>query len=103
MVSSESKTRRRYGKSEWTKRESSRRGGTWDLDPVDFFLRDFFVGFFVFRDWSLRTGPSPPLERNSTFPLVTAVLTTPKGARPPGSRRLGVLGALVLILPYETF
>ena len=35
-------------------------------------------------------------------PLVTAVLITPKGAEPPGSRRIGVIGALVLILPSET-
>ena len=43
------------------------------------FLLDFF-----FRDWSLRTGPPPPPERNSTIPLFTAVLITPKGAEPPG-------------------
>jgi len=30
------------------------------------------------------------------------VLITPKGAQPPGSRRIGVIGALVLILPSET-
>jgi len=30
------------------------------------------------------------------------VLITPKGAEPPGSRRIGVIGALVLILPSET-
>ena len=39
---------------------ASRCGGTWDLDPVEFFLRDFFIGFFflgglVLADWS------PPL------------------------------------------
>jgi len=45
--------------------------------------------------------PPPPLECNSILPLVTAVLITPKGAEPPGSRRAGVLGALVLILPSE--
>ena len=44
----------------------------------------------------------PPLEWNSILPLVTAVLITPKGAEPPGSRRIGVIGALVLILPSET-
>jgi len=42
------------------------------------------------------------LECNSILPLVTAVLITPKGAEPPGSRRIGVIGALVLILPSET-
>jgi len=41
-------------------------------------------------------------ECNSILPLVTAVLITPKGAEPPGSRRIGVIGALVLILPSET-
>jgi len=39
---------------------------------------------------------------NSTLPLVTAVLITPKGAETPGSRRIGVIGALILILPSET-
>ena len=46
--------------------------------------------------------PPPPLECNSILPLVAAVLITPKGAEPPGSRRIGVIGALVLILPSET-
>jgi len=50
----------------------------------------------------LRTGPPPPLEWNSFLPLVTAVLITPKGAESSGSRRIGVIGALVLILPSET-
>ena len=63
-------------------------------------------GFF---DWIFFWGigpcglvPLPPLEWNSILPLVTAVLITPKGAEPPGSRRIGVIGALVLILPSET-
>ena len=47
-------------------------------------------------------APPPPLECNSILPLVTPVLITPKGAEPPGSRRIGVIGALVLILPSET-
>jgi len=46
--------------------------------------------------------PSPPLEWTSCPPLVTAVLITPKGAESPCSRRTGVIGALVLILPSET-
>jgi len=46
--------------------------------------------------------PPPPLEFNSILPLVTAVLITLKGAEPPGSRRIGVIGTLVLILPSET-
>ena len=72
-----------------------------DLDPDDFFLRVFFLNFF-FGDWSLQAGPPPPLERNSILPLVTAVLITPKGAESPGSRRIGVIGVLVLMLPSET-
>jgi len=39
---------------------------------------------------------------NSSLPLVTAVLITPKGAESPGSHHIGVIGALVLILPSET-
>ena len=61
----------------------------------------FFIGFF----WGIGPcGPGPPssLECNSILPLVTAVLITPQGAEPPGSRRIGVIGALVLILPSET-
>ena len=59
----------------------------------------FFYWIFVF----LESGPCglvppPPLECNSILPLVTAVLITPKGA----SRRIGVIVALVLILPSET-
>ena len=77
-------------------------GGAWDLDPDDFLLRVFFLDFFFNGDWSLWTGPPPPLEWNFCLPLVTVVLITPKGAESPGSRRIGVLGALVLILPSET-
>jgi len=63
---------------------------------------DFFFGFFC-----LGIGPCgpvllPPLEWNSILPLVTAVLITPEGAKTPHSRRIGVIGALVLILPSET-
>jgi len=77
--------------------------GTWDLDPVNFFLRDFFFLDFLF----LGIGPCglvppPSLEFNSILPLVTVVLITPKGAETPGSRRIGVIGALVLILPSES-
>ena len=34
--------------------------------------------------------------------LVTAVLITLKDAEPPGSRRTGVIGALIYFLPPET-
>jgi len=62
-----------------------------------FFSWIFFWGF----------GPCglvlpPPLEWTSILPLVTAVLITPEGAEPPDSRRIGVIGALILILPSET-
>ena len=46
--------------------------------------------------------PPPPLEWNSILTLVTAVSITPKGAESPGSCRIGVIGALALILPSET-
>jgi len=54
-----------------------------------------------FGNWSLRTSP-PPLEWTLFPSLVTAVLITLKGAEPPGSRRIGVVGALVYFLPPET-
>ena len=62
-----------------------------------FFSWIFFWGF----------GPCglvlpPPLEWNSILSLVTTVLITLKGAEAPDSRRIGVTGALVLILPSET-
>jgi len=62
----------------------------------------FFSWIVFFGDWSLQAGPPPPLEWNSILPLVTAVSITPKGAEPPDSRRIGVIGALLLILPSET-
>jgi len=40
--------------------------------------------------------------RASRSTLVTAVSITPKGAESPGRRRIGVIGALVLILSSET-
>ena len=65
--------------------------------------------FGIFFSWIFFLGigpggpvPSPPLEWNSILPLVTAVLITPKGAESPGSRRIGVIAALVFILPSET-
>jgi len=47
-------------------------------------------------------SPPPPLEWNSILPLVTGVSIIPKGTEPPGSRRIRVIGALVLVLPSET-
>ena len=44
----------------------------------------------------------PPIEWTYFVPLVTAVLFTPKGAKSPGSRHIGVIGALVYFLPCET-
>jgi len=69
---------------------------TGQFSPSGFFLGPFFNG-----DWSLQTSTPPPLEWNSFLPLVTAVLITPKGAKSPGSRRIRVIGALVLILLSE--
>ena len=80
----------------------TRCGRTWELDPVEFFLRDFLLDFFFWGIGPRGLAPPPPLECNSTLPLVTAVLITPKGTQSPGSRRIGVIGALVLILPSET-
>ena len=57
--------------------------------------------FFFLGIGPCRLVPPPPLEVES-HSLVTAVLITPKGAEPPGSRHIGVIGALVLILPSET-
>jgi len=58
------------------------------------------LNLFFYGDWSLQTGP-PPLEWTPFPPLVAAVLIIPKGAESPGSHRIGVIGALVLILPSE--
>ena len=66
---------------------------TQPISSFGIFLLDFFFG-----DRSLWTGP-PPLLQWTSFPhLLTAVLITPKGAESPGSRRIGVIGAL----PSET-
>ena len=62
----------------------------------------FFLGFFFLGIGPCRLVPPPALECNSILPLVNAVLITPKGAEPPGSRRIGVISALVFILPSET-
>ena len=62
-----------------------------------FFSLDFFFAIGP-------CGPVPPpsLEWNSILSLVTTVLITPKGDESPGSRRIGVIGAMGLILPSET-
>ena len=77
-------------------------GGTWDLDPDDFLLRVCFPSIFLMGIGPCGPVPPPPLEWTSFPPLVTAVLITPKGAESSGSRPIGVIGALVLILPSET-
>ena len=62
-----------------------------------------WILFFYFQgDWSLRTGPTPPLEWTSFPSLVATVSITRKGAESPGSRRIGVIGALVYFLPSKT-
>ena len=70
---------------------------TQSTSSFGIFLLDFFWGI-----GPCGLVPPPALEWNSILPLVTAVLITTKGAEPPGSRRIGVIGALVLILPSET-
>ena len=62
----------------------------------------FFLGFLFWGIGPCGLDPPPPLEWNSILPLVIAVLITTERAEPPGSRRIGVIGALVLILPSET-
>jgi len=47
----------------------ARCGGTWDLDPVDFFLRDFFVGFFFLGGLVLADWPAPLLQSAIPFYL----------------------------------
>ena len=77
-------------------------GGTWDLDPEDFLHQVFFLDFFLMGIGPCGPVPPLPLEWTSFPPLFAAVLITPKGAESPGSRRIGVIGALVLVLPSET-
>jgi len=52
-------------------------------------------------NWSLRTGPPPPLEWISSPPLITTVLITTKHDESPVSSRMGVIGALVIFFPSE--
>jgi len=74
-----------------------------DLDPDGFLLRVFFLDFFFLMGIGpCGPNPSPPLKWISFPPLVTAVLITFKGTESPGSRRIGVIGALVYFLPSET-
>jgi len=77
-------------------------GGTWDLDPDDFSFGFFSWIFFLMGIGPCGLVPPPPLEWTSFPPLVTAVLIKTKGAELTGSRRIGVIRALVLILPSET-
>jgi len=77
-------------------------GRTWDLDPDDFLIRVFLLDFFFMGIGPCGPVLPPPLEWTSFLPLVTAMLNTPKGSESPGSRRIGVIGALVLILQSET-
>jgi len=85
------------------------KSSTWfAMGGLGFFTQTvFFVGFFFRIFFSMGIGPcgpvpSPPLEWTSCPPLVTAVLIIPKGAESPGSRRIGVIGALVHFLPSKT-
>ena len=70
---------------------------TLSNSPVGFWMFSFF-GFFFYRE--IGPGgpvPPPPPEWISSPPLVTAVLITTKGDESPGSSRMGVIGALVII------
>jgi len=82
------------------------RGSLWgNLGPrTSQFLHSgfFFLDFLFLGIGPCGLVPPPPLECNSILPLVTTVLITPKGDEAPVSRRIGVIGALVLILPSET-
>jgi len=69
-----------------------RHGGDLGPRPRQFSPSGLFLLFM--GDVSLRTGPPPPLEWLLFPPLVAAVLITPKGAKSPGSGRIGVIGAL---------
>ena len=62
----------------------------------------FLLDFFFLEIGPCGPLPPPPLECNSILSLVAVVLITPESAEPPGSRRTGEIGALVLILPSET-
>ena len=50
----------------------------------------FFRIFFSIGIGPCGPVPHPPIEWTSFPPLVAAVLITPQGAEPPGSRRIGV-------------
>ena len=77
-------------------------GGDLGPRPRRFSPSGFFLGFFSMGIGPCGPVPPPPIEWTPFPPLVAAVLITPKGAESPGSRRIGVIGALVLILPSET-
>jgi len=67
----------------------------------------FTFGFFSWIFFLMGMGPCgpvppPSLEWTSLSPLFAAVLITLKGAESPGSRHIGVIGALIYFLPSET-
>ena len=55
------------------------------------------MGLFEEEEEQRNTTP-PPVEWNFILPLVTTVLITFKCSEPPDSRRMGVIGALVILL-----
>ena len=62
-----------------------------------------FVSWIVFCMGISPCGLVPPPPQWTSFPpLFTAVLFKSEGAESPGSRRIGVIGALVLFHPSET-
>jgi len=85
-----------------TNKERGSLWGTLGPRPSQLLPSGLFYWIFFLEIGPCGLVSPPPLECNSILPLVTAVLITPKGAEPPDRRRIGVLGALVLILPSET-
>jgi len=62
------------------------------------------LGFFeiFFQGESVLTPLYPPLEWLSSPPLVAVVLIAHRGAKSPGSGRMGVIGALVLFFSISS-
>jgi len=77
-------------------------GGDLGPRPRRFSPSGFFFGFLFLGIDLANRSHTPPLEWTSFPSLITAVLITPKGAESPGSRRIGVIGALLYFLPSET-
>jgi len=97
---------RAYNEGSGFKKQVKYRGSLWgglETSTQTIFSFGFFSWiFFLMGIGPCGLVPPPPLQWTSFPPLVTAVLIKTKGAESPGSRRVGVIGALVLILPSKT-